>query len=344
LTSHREVIVVTKLGAQDESGIPAPPALRGTEQVGFNDMLLDRGGIVRRGLLFLDSEEEIVYSFALRLALTYLAAEGIGPQPDPTHPEYLRLGHMTFRPFEADDGGYAQADARGYQILMDYRGGRTAVPSVTLTDMLSDRVPRDAVKDKIILVGVTAESVPDIFHTPFSHGLHAIRKTYGVELHAYLISQLLRGALDGQAPVRTADEGYEIAWIVLWAILGIMVGMLVRSPWRFTIVLACGLAILTGLAFFAIVRGWWVPLVPPALAWVGAATVATAYISNKEREQRALLMQLFSRHVSPEVAKSIWEHREQFLDGGRPKSQKMIATVLFTDLRGYTTVSEKMEP
>ena len=55
-------------------------------------------------------------------------------------------------------------------------------------------------------------------------------------------------------------------------------------------------------------------------------------------------MKLFSKHVSPEVAESLWEQREQFLDGGRPRSQKLWVTVLFTDLQGFTSVSEKMDP
>lgn len=55
-------------------------------------------------------------------------------------------------------------------------------------------------------------------------------------------------------------------------------------------------------------------------------------------------MQLFSRHVSKEVAETIWQQRDQFLDGGRPRSQKMTVTVLFSDLKGFTSVSEKMDP
>jgi adenylate cyclase len=55
-------------------------------------------------------------------------------------------------------------------------------------------------------------------------------------------------------------------------------------------------------------------------------------------------MQLFSRHVSPEVAEEIWEQREQFFESGRLRPQQLIATVVFTDLVGSTTVAEKLTP
>jgi adenylate cyclase len=55
-------------------------------------------------------------------------------------------------------------------------------------------------------------------------------------------------------------------------------------------------------------------------------------------------MQLFSRHVSKQVAEGIWRDREQFLDGQRPRPQQLVATVLFTDLVGFTSVSEKLPP
>ena len=108
LRSHPNIVTVTKVGLTTETSVPPPAVLRDTEQVGFSDVLVDPGGTVRRGLLFLDQEESTFYSFAYRLALLYLQAENIGPRPDATHPQYLRLGRTTIRPFEANDGGYVR--------------------------------------------------------------------------------------------------------------------------------------------------------------------------------------------------------------------------------------------
>ena len=72
--------------------------------------------------------------------------------------------------------------------------------------------------------------------------------------------------------------------------------------------------------------------------------VVTAWISNREKQDQRLLMSLFSRHVSSEVAQAVWKKREQFMENGRLRPQKIVATILFADLEGFTTVAENMEP
>src|SRR5574341_2142288 len=148
-----QIIAVTKFAEKDTDAIPPPPALRGTDQVGVNDFVMDPGGVIRRGLLELDDGETTAYSFALRLALGYLERDGIVPQPDASNPEYLRLGPTTLVPFEANDGGYVDADARGYQILLDYRGGRAGIKSFTLSELLSEGIEPVAIHDRIVLIG-----------------------------------------------------------------------------------------------------------------------------------------------------------------------------------------------
>jgi adenylate cyclase len=344
LTGHPQIIVVTKYGDEENPGIPPPPALRGTEQVGVNDLVIDAGGVVRRALLVLDDGQNTMYSFALRLALGYLEREGIVPQPDPVNPDYLRLGQTTLKPFEADDGGYVDADARGYQILLDYRGGRAPLHAFSLGALLSGHVDRAAIRDKIVLIGSTAESVPDFFHTPYHTGFKSHAPMPGMAIHGQAVSQFLRAAQQGTKPIGTWTDSQEIVWILTWSVLGGLVGCWIRSPWNFSAAVLCGLIAAGLLAFAAFTSGLWIPLAPPVLAWLGAAGIAAAYMSNEEKKQRAVLMQLFSRHVSAEVAEAIWQDRDQFLDGGRPRSQKVTATIMFMDFRGYTAVSEKMEP
>jgi adenylate cyclase len=105
-----------------------------------------------------------------------------------------------------------------------------------------------------------------------------------------------------------------------------------------------GLLVLVGSVYLAFMKNWWIPLIPPGMGWTLSAVMGTAYVSNREKRERNLLMQIFSRHVSKEIAETIWQQRHEFLENGRPRPQKVIATTLFSDLRGFTTVSEKFAP
>ena len=163
-------------------------------------------------------------------------------------------------------------------------------------------------------------------------------------MHAQIVSQFLRSALEGSRQIAVISDTQEAAWTLLWGIMGGALGLWMRSPSRFFLSAASGLLILSLGAYYAFLSGWWIPSVPPAMAWLGSAAIVTAYMLSLEKKERALLMQLFSRHVAPEVAETIWEQRDQFMDGGRPRSQKFTVTVLFTDLRGFTSVSERMDP
>jgi adenylate cyclase len=314
LTRNKDIITVLKFGDDLMRGVPGPPVLEGTDQVGFNDILVDSGGIVRRGLFFLENNEErIVTSFSLLLALRFLEPLGIFPEPDPDHPEDMRLGLTTFRRFQENDGGYNQADSRGYQYLVDFNSPVASTEQFSLTSLLQGEVPREAIVDKVVLIGTTAHSVKDDFYTPFSRGLYANQQMPGMELHAHMVSQLLRAALKGDATLRVPTEGQEILWMVVWGILGGMVGLKVRSPWGFSLAQVLTFGVLIGGTLIAIMEKWWLPLVPPAFTWLISSAIVTAYMSKKESRERTMVMQLFSRHVSPEVANTIWGERDQFL-------------------------------
>jgi adenylate cyclase len=166
----------------------------------------------------------------------------------------------------------------------------------------------------------------------------------GVAVHAHIISQFLGAALEGRRPIATPSESQEWLWVILWGLLGAGLGAWTRSPWRLALGAAGGLFVLGIIVILAFAQGWWIPVVPPSLAWFLSLSVVTASVLSRERKERALLMHLFSKHVSGEVAEAVWRQREQFLKDGRPRSQQLVATVFFSDFKGYTAASEKMTP
>jgi adenylate cyclase len=341
LSRNGPFVAVWKFG---DDGVLPPPAVINAEQLGFNDVLVDPGGTVRRGLLFLDNGKDVFYSFSLRLALLFLKSRGIAPAPGIQNPRHLRLGNTTIPPFEPHDGGYRNADARGYQYLLDYRASDSAFRSFTLKELLRGNIRREAIKDKIVLIGVNAQSVKDFFYTPHSRGIAKEQQVPGIRLQAWMTDQILRFALSGHAALKSLSETQEGGWILLWSLFGGTMGLWARSAKRFTVAGSGGTIVIFAMAFLAFLRQWWIPSVPAVLAYLVSGVLITAYLSSLEKQERALLMQLFSKHVSKEVAETIWQERDQIIRHGRPLSRKLTVTSFFSDLSGFTSVSEKMDP
>jgi adenylate cyclase len=347
------LIGIEKINEQNPSAsVAPPPRLDQKGQVGFNNVVIDADGKLRRSLLYMVKNEQPTVSFGMRLALMYLEEQDIISQPSPTNPQIFHLGKGTFQPFSANDGSYIRADDGGYQILLNYKGPAHTFSRVSLTEVLEDRIPPDLMRDRLVLIGATATSLNDFFYTPYSGDTIATQeRTPGIEVQANMISQLLSSALEGRSGLKTWSEPIEGIWIFLWSLTGATLCWVLRDAEgltkllpRWTVIsLVLALAGLVGSSYLAfIISGWWIPVIPPALALLGAATATTGYIANFEREERHTVMNLFGRHVTKQIAEAIWRDREQLLKEGRLRGQKMTATVLFSDLKGFSTVAENM--
>lgn len=335
---------VKKFASANAPGVRPHPALEKAGRVGFSDVVVDTNGIVRRGLLFLDDRNTVSYSFALRLALAYLAEEGIHPQPGETDASHIRLGEVTIPPLERNDGPYFAADTAGYQFLLDYSDGKHGFPVVSLSRLLAGDFPGHFFRDKVVILGVSAQSVKDIFFTPYNSGVGLDEGTSGIQVHALITSQLLRAGLDGARPPLSVPEVWQMLWALLWIVAGVAIGLSQLSFNRMFVIMLAGIAIIVVAGYLAFTRGWWLAVMPPGLGWLAATGIMTAYLSRYERQQRGLLMNLFARHVSPDVADEIWRNREQYFTDGRMRSQKLCVTTLFCDIEHFTAVSEKLDP
>ncbi len=343
LSQNREIITVMKFGEAMHGGIPGPPVLQETDQIGFSDLIVDSGGIVRRGLLFLNNDTSFETSFALRLAMRYFEQDEIVLQPSSENPEHVALRDVTFRPFEATDGSYRNADASGYQFLLNATAYQL-FPKVSLKAVLTGQVQSEIFHDRIVMVGVMAHGVKDFFNTPWCGWWTDCHHMAGIELQATLVNQLLQAAYGGAAPIQSISDRWEHTWILLWGILGGLIGWRMRKPWIFALVASLGCIVIGTVVVVAIQEGWWMPFIPPILSWIISAGLVTSLMANREKQERKILLDIFGRHVAPEVVDRLWAERREVLEEGRLRSRKQIVTTMFSDLEGFTGISEKLEP
>jgi adenylate cyclase len=343
LRSTPNLIGIEKKQARQEvSGINPSSVLKELGQTASNNVVLDADGKLRRGLLYWTDGDEYLEGIGLRLALEELAAQGIAPNPNS---DILQLGQATFKPFEANDGSYVNADDGAHQVLLNYRGPARSFRTVSLMQVMQNRLPANFLRDRIVLIGVTAPSIQDTFYTPFSgNTITSPEKTAGVEIIATVTSQVLDAVKTGRSSLQVWSDPQEWLWIILWAVVGTAVGWWIRAP-RWAIGAMVGLmgSLILG-SYGAFLAGWWIPVIPPALALSTAAIVLTGYVASLERRDRAAVMNLFGRYVTPTIAEAIWRDREQLFSQGRLKGRKMPVTVIFTDLKDFSTVAERTDP
>lgn len=330
-----------------------PPALSKLGQVSANDLVVDSDGKVRRNVLLLsDPRGELIFTLGTDLALTYLAQEGIELETLDEKAGIYQLGKATISSLQASDGGYMRIDIGGYQTLSNFRNLRQGFETIPLQQVLRGQVPTDIFRDRIVLIGITAESAGDVFRTPYSSDLNSKTANWfsGVSIHADIASQLISAALEGRPLFRTWSEPLECLWILAWALLGATLSWMQRYHRLETsstkshlpqlpitpigVLVASGG--LVGVSYIMFLHAWWIPVVPPLIGLVGTASVITTYIAHTAAEMR----QTFGRYLTDEVVANLLETPGGLKLGGERRK----VTILISDLRGFSAISERVSP
>lgn len=282
----------------------APPPTLNPERVGFADQVVDADGKVRRALLLVLSQDETRYSLAIKLAQHYLQDEKITIEMVDNDPQRQRLhwGKAVLERFVGNDGGYVHADSGGYQILLNFRGNQEKFATFPLRDILEKRIPPDSLRDRLVLIGTTAESIKDVFYTPYNSDLFGSSQPMtGVTVHANIISQIISAAVDDRPLLRVWQEPIEWLWILVWAGLGALVSRQLRSSIAIAASIIFAGGGLLGIGFLAFCLGWWLPIIPSLLVFLGSA-VALELITHKQLERLqfhhtlALLLEMCQDH------------------------------------------------
>jgi adenylate cyclase len=301
------------IGNAELAAVPGNPVLLQAGQLAASDLAVDFDGRVRRGLLFpkvVADGSTAIEGIGLRVALDYLAGEGI--QPD-AQAQWLRLNGVDFPELLTNAGGYVGADTRGYQILLNHRSGEQQFLAVSASDVLTGKIPPLLMRDRVVMVGSTAMGDADVFFTSYSSSQGGIgrqpRVMFGVELHATLASQIISAVLDGRSLIRVMPKWVEFGLMLLVAYGSVWVYGQRLSSWR-KLGLIAGLVGFLGLGSYGglLLAGWWVPLVPLLLAIALGTAGMLVYDARRLRalSTRDELTRLANRRVFNETLEREW--------------------------------------
>src|SRR6266702_309507 len=215
--------------------------------------------------------------------------------------------------------------------LVPYRGAQGSFPYISLADVWLDNVPTEKLKGKIALIGTTAQGLFDLRSTP-------VAEVYpGVEIHANLIAGMLDGKLKQKPPYMLGAE------VVLLVIGGVVLSLLIPmlAPLWATVAAVIGMALITlinlGVWSYA---GSVLPLAASILMTVTLYTVNMAYGYFVEARSKRQFAELFGQYVPPELVDKMAEDPEKY--NMEPRNAEL--TILFSDVRGFTGISEALSP
>lgn len=302
LKNNYRFFVVCQVPSSENSekvkSIP-PPSNIPSESWGFSNVLLDKDAVVRRHFLARrphpTADCSTGYSFSYMLAHRYL--DDLGIKITRTKEKDLQFKRkistsdsVVFRKLTSHSSGYQGLDAKGDQILLNYRYNcsqgncslKNVAEFVPLQNVLENGILDEIVKklddSPMILIGVTKTQIfaPDIFNTPDGEEIP------GVFLHAQMLSQILSAVLDERPLIGWWSIHYETLWVFGWAFLGTISGFLIKNRKQLYLILAVSLAMGAQFTFslFIFVEAFkWIPLVPAVLVFL-VTVLPVAYFGD----------------------------------------------------------------
>ncbi len=293
----------------------------------FNNPNVDEDGIYRRLPLLINYNHQIYEALSLALFRTllgkpevnFISGEGYGENNIDSHLEALDI-----------EGFHIPVD-QSATLLVPYRGRQGSFTYISATDVLNGVAAQEKLKDKIVILGTTAAGLLDLRATP-------VQNVYaGVEVHANILSGLLDQTIKSRPSYILAVELLVLLLICVIAILVFPRLPVFLSALMFGTLLISG----TALNFYS----WTVWNIDTLLATpitlltllYGIQIFFGFFFESRKKKQMG---NMFGQYIPPELVEQMSQSDEEFSLKG--ESREM--TVLFSDVRGFTTISEGMEP
>ena len=233
-------------------------------------------------------------------------------------------------------GGKAYRTEGDHHI--SYAGPPGTIPRISFYRLLEKNALRDpaiqALRGKVVIVGANYEGMNDLHGTPYSNGLYLRDKSFmsGPEIQANIVETLLSGKTTGKAPD-------VLRWIVMAVVLlaAIAIGLR-RSPWWGLGAMLVGALAALGVGYVSFQYFWLFPTAHVHLGLLAGFLLVLGMRLTREERDKAHIRTLFEGYASDEVVNLLLDGDRKLDVGG----QAMHITVLFSDIRNFTTISEKL--
>jgi len=320
--ADKELLWATMAWPAYGANLPALQAAAGS--AGHFNPVIDFDGVVRRVPLVVEHGGEYYDALAVAM-LRRLVGDGTLNLDVPD-----AGGGVESLKISGRAGTLSIPVGRDLSALVPYRGGERSFPYFSAVDVVRGLVSREALAGRIVLVGTSAPGLNDLRSTPVG-GAYP-----GVEVHANLIAAVLAGEVPSKpAYFTTLDLGQ------LLLAGGLLIFLLPRlSPVRATLLTAGVLAVLVLFNFWLWTAGYALPLAAALLLVLALFVLNMSWGFFVESRSKRQFAELFGQYVPPELVDEMARDPESYSMDGRNET----LSILFADVRDFTSLSEGMEP
>ncbi len=316
-TSPAALNVKFRTAVLPESNIPALAA--STKAAGYFNVFQDDDGTVRWMPLVMKSGEDLYPTLGLQAVRYYMRDAMVSVTVSDFGVQSVRVGDISI---PTDDTG---------RMLINFRGGTETFPHYSIADLMEGKIGKKELEGRIVILGATAVGLYDLRVSPFAPDFP------GPEIHANVIDNILKK--DFMIRPSWASAYDLLAIIISGAILGLILTR-VRAVVGLLAAIVLFSANLYVAYFFFRDEGLWLNMIYPSLEVLAVYTTVTLYRFISEEREKRKIKGAFSYYVNPSVVNEMLKNPEMLTLGGVKKE----LSVLFSDIRGFTTISESMTP
>lgn len=287
---------------------------------GFFNFIPGRDGIIRNAPLLMRYQGEFYPSLALKTLAFYLDRASIV-----VHAEDYGIDHISL-------GGYAIPTNEVGELLLNYRGPAGTLERISAADILEGRLEPGRLEGKLVLLGVTAIGVYDAHSTPYGPSFP------GLEIQGNVAENIIQGDFIHHTGMELLIDLLAVFTVLL--LLALMLPRFSGIVYRFALTLAVlALYIWLNLYWFA-AHQLWLNLTYPLLAWVLGYISLNLYLALVVERRYATVHTAFKYYLQPELVDRLTQDPELLQFGGAQKH----LTILFSDIRNFTNLSEGLTP